>query len=76
MSKFDGEIRGVAEVSAGLEDLLAGLGQSPRPSPARNDAMAHFLSGEEGWRDARIKLRGAFAKLSRGENWAAKGSNE
>jgi hypothetical protein len=25
--------------------------------------MAHFLSGEEGWRDARKTLRGTFAKV-------------
>ena len=65
MSKFDGEIRAVAEVSAELDELLAALGQSPLADPGRNDAMAHYLSGEEGWRDARKALRGAFATPSR-----------
>ena len=66
MSKYDGEIRAVAEVSGDLEDLLAALGQPPRCGPDRHDAMAHYLSGEEGWRDARKKLRGTFAKTLRG----------
>ena len=65
MSKYDGEIRAVAEVSGKLEELLAALGQSPQQVSDRKDAMAHFLSGEEGWRDARKTLRGTFAKLSR-----------
>lgn len=70
MSKYDGEIRAVAEVaevSGELEELLAALGQPPRAGPDRHDAMAHYLSGEEGWRDARKTLRGTFAKPSRGE---------
>ena len=66
MSKYDGEIRAVAEVSGDLEELLAALGRSPQPGPERQDAMAHYLSGEEGWRDARKRLRGTFARPSRG----------
>jgi hypothetical protein len=65
VSKYDGEIRAVAEVSGQLEELLGVLRQSPRSGPAQQDAMAHYLSGEEGWRDARKQLRGAFAKSSR-----------
>ena len=65
MAKYDGEIKAVAEVSGELEKLLAALGQSPRAGPDRHDAMAHYLSGAEGWRDARKTLRGAFAKPSR-----------
>jgi len=66
LSKYDGEIRAIAEVSGDFDDLLAALGQPPRVGPDRHDAMAHYLSGEEGWRDARKKLRGTFAKPSRG----------
>ena len=61
MSKYDGEIRAVAEVPGDLAELLSALGRPPRPDPERHDAMAHYLSGEEGWRDARKALRGAFA---------------
>ena len=66
MSKYDGEIRAVAEVSGDLEELLAALGRSRVPGPDGQDAMAHYLSAEEGWRDARKRLRGGFAKSSRG----------
>ena len=76
MSKYDSEIRAVGEVSGKLEDLLGGLGQSHRTGPDRHDAMAHFLSGEEGWRDARKSLRGTFAKPSRDRTGLTKGSNK
>ena len=76
MSKYDGEIRGVAEVSGELEALLDGFGQLPRTGPNRHDAMAHFLSGEEGWREARKTLRGTFAKPSRGTTGLSNGSDK
>jgi hypothetical protein len=66
VSKYDGEIRAVAEVSGQLEELLGVLRQSPRIGPEQQDAMAHYLSGEEGWREARESLRGTFANPSRG----------
>ncbi len=67
MSKYDSEIRAVAQVSGEFGDLLAALGQQPRTGSDRHDAMAHFLSGAEGWRDARKKLRGTFASPIPGE---------
>lgn len=67
MSKYDSEIRAVAEVSGEIGDLLAALGHQPRTGSDRHDAMAHFLSGAEGWRDARKKLRGTFASPTTGE---------
>ncbi len=67
MSKYDGEIRAVAEVSGGLDEILSVLGRKPQTGPDRDDAMAHYLSGEEGWRDAAKRLRGTFAKASPGE---------
>ncbi len=73
MSKYDGEIRAVAEVSGQLGDLLGALGQPSPTGPDRHDAMAHFLSGGEGWRDARKTLRGTFAKPSRGTTGLSKG---
>ena len=66
MSKYDGDIKAVAEVAGELDELLAALARHARPEPERNDAMAHFLSGEEGWREARETLRGTFATPSRG----------
>jgi hypothetical protein len=66
LSKYDGEIRAVAEVSGDLDELLSALGRSPLPAGDRHDALAHYLSAEEGWRDARKQLRGTFAKPSGG----------
>jgi hypothetical protein len=65
LAKYDGEIRAVAEVSGELEELMLALGESLQTAPERHDAMAHYLSGEEGWRDARKALRGTFAKPPR-----------
>ncbi len=65
MSKFDGEIRGMKEVSIELDELLVALGRTPGIAAGRHDAMAHFLSGETGWREARKALRGTFAGRSR-----------
>jgi hypothetical protein len=66
LSKYDGDIKAVAEVAGELDELLAALCRQARPDPDRHDAMAHFLSGEEGWREARESLRGTFANPSRG----------
>ena len=75
MAKYDGDIRAVAEVSGELDELLTALGQPARTGPDRHDAMAHYLSGEDGWRDARKKLRGTFAKPSRGGTGLTRGSD-
>ena len=61
MSQFDGEIRAASEASVELEELLAAFGTVPKNASNRNDAMAQYLSGAEGWRDAMAALRGAFA---------------
>ena len=74
MAKYDGEIRAVAEVSGDLDELFAALGRAVPPDPERHDAMAHYLSGEEGWRDARKTLRGTFAKPSPGGTGLTGGS--
>ncbi len=76
LSKHDGEIRAVGEVSGPLEELLAARGQQLRPDSSRHDAMAHYLSGEEGWRDAREALRGTFAKPSRAGSGLTGGSDK
>jgi hypothetical protein len=66
VSKYDSNISPADAVSDELAELLATLGGLHRPGPDRADAMAQYLSGEDGWRDARQKLRGAFAKGGRG----------
>ncbi len=66
MSKHDGDFRTGGEISTELEELLAALGHAPQATPDRTDAMAHYLSAEEGWLDARKALRGTFARPVRG----------
>ena len=61
LSRFDGDISAASEASIELEELLAAFGSVAAGGASRNDAMARFLSGAEGWRDARKALRGAFA---------------
>ena len=65
MSKYDGELSAAAELSVEIDELLAALGRPSRSGTGRHDAMAHYLSGEDGWRDALKRLRGTFAGPSR-----------
>ena len=60
MSKFDGEIRAVGQ-AVELDDLLVAIARSPRIAANRQDALTQYLSGGEGWRDAREALCGTFA---------------
>ena len=58
MARYDGELKAAQEV--GLTEVF------PRPlDPAadrlRQDAIACYLSGGEGWREAQKLLGGAFA---------------
>ena len=76
MSKYDGEIRAAGEVYGKLQDLLGGAGPTPQICPDRHDAMALFLSGDEGWRDARKTLRGTFARSPRDTTGLSKGSDK
>ena len=64
MSKFEGEFRAAGEGSVELDQLFVGLGRGLRIATDRHDALAHYLSGEEGWRDAVTTLGGTFAKAS------------
>jgi len=76
VSKYDGEIRAAGEVSGKLEDLLGRLSGPLRSGPHRHDAMAHFLSGDEGWREACKTLRGTFAGSSRDATGLSKDSDK
>ena len=52
MSRYDGELTAASAASVELEELLAAFGSVAAARCDRNDAMARFLSGAEGWRDA------------------------
>ena len=65
----------VVAMSGGVDSsVVAALGRSIPPAPERHDAMAHYLSGEEGWREALKALRGAFAKTAGGGTGLTGGS--
>ena len=65
MARLEGDFRSDAEAPLSLEDLLALLGSSGADNQSREDAIACFLSGSEGWRDAVKMLGGAFAEDTR-----------
>ena len=62
MARHEGDFRVGAEATLSLDellDLLAEVGEEGRR--AREDAIACYLSGSDGWREAVKFLRGAFA---------------
>ena len=61
MSKFEGDIVAAGPGSVELDELLAGLGRRAPVAADRHAALASYLSGGEGWRDALTALRGTFA---------------
>ena len=63
LARHDGDLRGqpqepmnLAELVALLDTAVEGNGRS------RDDAIACFLSGSEGWREAVKRLGGTFAE--------------
>ena len=67
MARHDGEIRAGADEPLSLNELLALLGSGEEAdSQRRQDAIACYLSGGDGWREAVKKLGGAFADVEAG----------
>ena len=66
MARFDGNLKAAEEAKLDVEELLSALSAPPgREQRDRQEAIACFLSGSEGWRDAREVLKGAFASASK-----------
>ena len=62
MARHERDFRTDAEAPLSLEELLSLLGSgSEADDRSRQDAIACYLSGSEGWRDAVKTLGGAFA---------------
>ena len=61
MSKFEGDIVAAGPGPVELDELRAGPGRRAPIAAERHDALARYLSGGEGWRDALAALHGAFA---------------
>ena len=62
MSRLDGKFTAAGDASLELAELLAGLEAQPGTDLQDwRDAIACYLAGGEGWRDASQRLGGAFA---------------
>ena len=62
MARHERDFRNHAEAPLSLDELLALLGPaSDADQRSREDAIACYLSGGEGWRDALKMLGGTFA---------------
>ena len=63
MSRHDGDVRTKAQEPISLSELLALLGDAAgRKGRSREDAIACYLSGADGWREAVKLLGGTFAE--------------
>ena len=55
-----------AEAPLSLNELLSLLGEGADGDRSRQDAIACYLSGSDGWRDAMKMLGGTFAEEEAG----------
>jgi hypothetical protein len=62
LSRYDGRFDAAAEIPIDAAELVAALeARAEARSRERQDAIACFLSGSEGWQDALTLLGGVFA---------------
>jgi len=61
LSRHDGKFDPVSEVAMDASELLAALGARDGRCSERKAAIACYLSGGDGWRQAKGLLDGAFA---------------
>ena len=62
MARHEGDFRTKAQEPISLSELLALLGDAAeKDGRSRDDAIACYLSGAEGWREAVKLLGGKFA---------------
>ncbi len=67
MARHDGDFRITAQEPLSLDELLSLLGSSAKSEDrTREDAIACYLSGSEGWREAVKLLGGTFAERREG----------
>lgn len=63
MARHEGDFRESAEELLSLNELLNRLGKTAeREGRSREDAIACYLAGAEGWREAMKQLGGTFAE--------------
>jgi hypothetical protein len=61
LARYERDFRSAAEAPLTLNELVALLSDAGADAHSREDAIACYLSGSEGWRDAVKRLGGAFA---------------
>ena len=67
MARHESDFQADAAEPLGADALLELLGAAGHPDlQARQRAIACYLSGGDGWREAMKQLGGAFAELERG----------
>jgi hypothetical protein len=66
LARYERDFRSAAEAPLTLTELVALLGDAGADARSREDAIACYLSGSEGWRDAVKRLGGAFAEDAAG----------
>ena len=65
LARHEGDFRAEAQEPLGLNELLALLGTNAGGDErTREDAIACYLSGSDGWREAVKLLAGTFAEES------------
>ena len=75
MARFDGNLKAAGEAKFDVDELLSALSSTAkRAEQERQDAIACFLSASEGWKDARDRLKGAFASASK-PSWLTGGKD-
>ena len=63
MARHEGDVRAEAQEPLSLSELLTLLGDAAeRQGRSREDAIACYLSGADGWREAVKLLGGKFAQ--------------
>lgn len=63
MARHEGDVRANGQQALSLSELLDLLGDAAeREGRSREDAIACYLSGADGWREALELLGGKFAK--------------
>jgi hypothetical protein len=67
LARHEKDFRVDAEAPLNLNELLSLLGRGTEAGDrSREDAIACYLSGSEGWREAMKRLGGAFAEEETG----------
>jgi hypothetical protein len=61
LARHENEFDAGAEAPLSMEELLSLLGPGSGDNRTREEAIACFLSGSDGWRDAIRTLGGTFA---------------